>query len=101
MVAFDESPEPGARHRPVALDGRLGDAQILRRLLHRQAGEETQLDDLRLPCILLGQAVESGIQRQVLLRALRGDQFMLALVQIDACQAIALLRMAAAGVIDT
>src|SRR5262249_35721965 len=47
---------PGAGERPFALDGGGRDAQRLRRLLDRQAGEEAQLDEARLLGVDLLQA---------------------------------------------
>src|SRR5262249_43246271 len=47
-LAAELAVEPGARHRRVALDGAHRDPEHLGRLLHRQPGEEAQLDDARL-----------------------------------------------------
>ena len=54
--------QPGARHRPVALDGPRGDAHDLCDLLDRHAGEIAQFDDAGLTGIDRGELVERLIE---------------------------------------
>src|SRR3954469_10917721 len=55
--------EPRARRGPLALDGRRGRVQRLRRLLDAQADEVAELHHSRLARVLRGEAVERFVQR--------------------------------------
>jgi len=57
-------PQPGAGKPPLALHGRGADAQGLRRLLDRAAGEVAQLNHLRLLRIQRAEPHERLVQRQ-------------------------------------
>ena len=57
--------QKGAREAPVAIDRTSGEAEHLRNLFERQAGEVAQLDHMRRARIQLLQALSRSLAHQI------------------------------------
>jgi hypothetical protein len=67
VLAAQFSTQPGAREPPLATDRSCADTQRFRRFLERQATEESELEDLALPLVALGETLQSQVDRDDLL----------------------------------